>query len=212
MAAAEVIPVFLIEDDVRFRNAVRDMLDFSGRFICRQKFGSAREALQVKGPPPRLILLDLELPGVSGVDSLPALRAKWPEADIVVLTGTTQADTIFPCLRRGAVGYLLKGEGTEGLIAALEDVLAGGSPITPSIARRLTMHFASTAPITPGENRLSPRENEVLAELAAGKLYKEIGDALGLTLNTVRQHVRSIYRKLEVGSRTEATVRFLKQS
>jgi DNA-binding NarL/FixJ family response regulator len=161
---------------------------------------------------PDVALVDINLPGMSGIECVAKLKARLPDLHVLMLTTYEESDLIFDSLRAGANGYLLKSMPPNELIDALAEVHAGGAPMSMQIARKVVQHF-HRAKVTDAEvDALSPREFEVLGLLAKGRLYKEIADQLGIGLGTVRTYQRRIYEKLHVQSRTEAAVRFLRLS
>jgi DNA-binding NarL/FixJ family response regulator len=153
--------------------------------------------------------MDIGLPGMSGIDAARALKSRLPDAQIVMLTSFDDPRRIFEALRAGATGYVLKRASTAEIIAAIRDVHGGGAPMSSSIARRVVQQFAAP-PLAPAPEvaALTEREREVLEALCEGRQYSEIGDWLGVSVNTVRKHVRNIYGKLQVNSRLEAIRKF----
>ena len=207
-----MITVALVEDDTVFRTTLIRDLNASG--ICRVVNASitaegARAAWPAKAPD--VALVDLGLPGISGVALIAALAPELPRTAFVVLTSAEDDESIFEALKAGAVGYLLKTSDTPAIVAALTDAHRGGSPMSWRIARRVVRRFAQPGAPKPADEvaLLSPRENEVLACLARGLAYKNIAGELGLGEETIRTHIRGIYRKLQVNSRTEAVLKYL---
>jgi DNA-binding NarL/FixJ family response regulator len=156
--------------------------------------------------------MDINLPGLSGVECVRRLKPVLPAAQIIMLTVYQNTEHIFNALAAGATGYLLKQTRPADLLAAVRDVHGGGSPMSSHIARKIVQSFQRPVPTARDTANLSPRESEVLDFLAKGYLYKEIADKMGLTYATVHTHVRHIYEKLHVRSRTEAVARHLGQS
>jgi DNA-binding NarL/FixJ family response regulator len=159
-------------------------------------------------PTPDVALVDIHLPGMSGITCVSKLKSQLPKLQILMLTRYEQNDLIFNSIREGASGYLKNTPLTE-LINAVEQVHAGGAPMTMQIARKVMDHFRKIQQPAADVEKLTPREHEVLALLAKGYLYKQISDELGISINTLRNRLRAIYEKLHVHSRTEATVKFL---
>jgi DNA-binding NarL/FixJ family response regulator len=155
--------------------------------------------------------MDLNLPGLSGVECVRRLKPLLPSAQIIMLTVYQNTEHIFKALEAGATGYLLKQTPPADLLAAIRDVQAGGSPMSSHIARKIVQSFQKPTPATQPQENLSPREAQVLELLSRGFLYKEIGESLGLSYATVHTHIRHIYEKLHVRSRTEAVARHLGQ-
>jgi DNA-binding NarL/FixJ family response regulator len=189
------ITLAIIEDDRPTREALVALLATEKRFRCIGAFGSAEEAMAaIRTNPPAVVLVDINLPGITGIDCVARLKSQQPQLQI---------------LRAGANGYLLKKLIDTDLIDAIEQVHAGGAPMSMPVARKVVDHFHSAQNASSELQKLTAREREILELLASGSLYKQIGDRLGISFSTVRAHVRNIYEKLHVQSRTEATVKFL---
>lgn len=211
-----MISVAIIEDDSHFRKIAADLLRASGRCDVVGDYASAEAALA--GMPqawPQVLLCDINLPGESGIVALKKLRALRPDLIGVILTVFDDSDKLFASLQAGAVGYLLKSESGAAMVEAVVEAAAGGSPMSRAIARKVVRHFAvaGAAPATvapPVAAGLTSRETEVLQRLAQGARYKEIADQLTISIETVKNHLRKIYEKLQVSSRTEATAKFLR--
>jgi DNA-binding NarL/FixJ family response regulator len=205
------ITVSLVEDDRGTRDSLTALLGGAASLRCVSTYATGEKALA--GIPierPDVALVDINLPGMSGIECVAKLKAKMPGLHVLMLTTYEESDLIFDSLRAGANGYLLKNMPPGELIAALEEVQAGGAPMSMQIARKVVQHFHRTQAAVADVEALSPREYEVLALLAKGRLYKEIADQLGIGLGTVRTYQRRIYEKLHVQSRTEAAVKFLR--
>lgn len=182
-------------------------------FQCASDHGCAESALaQLPAEKPDIILMDINLPGLNGVDCVARLKPLLPKTQFVMLTVYEDSDHIFQALSAGAIGYLLKRTRREELVAALEQVRTGGSPMTGYIARKVVQAFQSHWMETPETRSLSAREREVLELLTRGHLYKEVSEILGITMSTVNTHARRIYEKLHVRSRSEAVARYNKPS
>jgi DNA-binding NarL/FixJ family response regulator len=209
---AAPIRIAIVEDDDVVRESLAVLIGGASGFACVGTFPTAEQALE-KLPPerPDVVLMDIKLPKMSGVECTRALKQLLPEAQVVMLT-VYDDDMIFDAIRAGASGYLLKRERHTKILAAIEDVHQGGSPMTSSIARKVIQsvrqEHAAALPAPSGLASLSPRENEILSYLAKGSRYKEIANQLGIKLETVRTHLRRIYEKLHVSSRTEAAGKF----
>jgi DNA-binding NarL/FixJ family response regulator len=209
------IPVWLIEDNATFRSAVARVLDQSGDIHCSGAFGRCEDALTAltalsHNPIPSLILLDVGLPGMSGIDGIPLLRQRAPKALILVLTVFEDDEKIFRAICAGACGYLLKTAASEELVQSIREALDGGAPMNARIARRVLDMFARLAPPR-GDYGLSPREKEILEATVQGRTKKEIAALLDLSFHTVDSHLRHIYQKLEVNTRTGAVAKALKE-
>jgi len=201
--------VSVVEDDRKAREIFVEWVNRAEGFRCVSDHGSAEDALQkLPAANPQVIFMDINLPGMNGVECVRRLKVQLPEAQFVMLTVYEDSDHIFQALQAGATGYLLKRTPRAELVAALRDVQAGGSPMTTNIARKVVKAFHQVALPQPAVAELSNRENEVLQLLAQGFLYKEIADTLNVAVPTVNTYIRRIYEKLHVRSRTEAVARF----
>jgi DNA-binding NarL/FixJ family response regulator len=205
----ETIRVSLVEDDVQTRQLISLWLSSAEGFACASEHGSAEEA--IKALPkiaPDVVMMDINLPKLSGIDCVRHLKPVMPNAQFVMVTVYEDSEHLFDALAAGASGYLLKQTPMDELLAALRAVKNGGSPMTGSIARKV-VRFFQVAPSSKGDSpHLSPRERQVLELLAQGYLYKEIADLLKLSITTVNTHIRNIYEKLHVRSRSQAVARY----
>lgn len=206
------ITVWLIEDNATFRRTVMRALDQEEGFHCLGGFASCEDALAAlsRQPPPQTILLDVGLPGMSGLDGIAHFRKRSPEVKIIVLTVFEDEDKIFRAICAGAAGYLLKTAPVEEIARAIRDALAGGAPMNGRIARRVLDMFARFA-LTRGDYGLTARETQILEAMVKGRTKKEIAAELDLSFHTVDTHLRSIYQKLEVNTRTGAVAKALKE-
>lgn len=197
------VTVSIIEDDSPARHIFADWLNHATGFKCVSEFGSAEAAMPtLLEEKPNVILTDINLPGISGIECVRKLKPQLPGTQFVMLTVYEDADHIFEALAAGATGYLLKQTRRNELLDALREVNAGGSPMTSNIARKVVQSFQPTR--SNEAEALSPREAEVLDLLARGYLYKEIAEAIGVSLPTVNTYIRRIYEKLHVRSRGQA--------
>jgi DNA-binding NarL/FixJ family response regulator len=204
------ITVSIVEDSDQVRTTLARLINRADGFSCLGQFPSAEAALEgLLKERPNVVLMDINLPGMDGVECVRRLKQAAPEIQVIMLTVYEDTENIFNALAAGATGYLLKRTSTKELLAAIQDVQRGGSPMTTHIARKVVQSFqrAGASP-QPTEN-LSPREQEVLDFLAKGFLYKEIADNLGISYETVHTYIRRIYEKLQVRTRTEAVAKFL---
>lgn len=213
-AGAMKIRVSIVEDDARVRSGLVQLINISEGFQCVSHHANAEVALtDLPAAKPDVVLMDINLPGANGVECVRQLKPHLPNAQIVMLTVYEETEMIFKALTAGATGYLLKQTPPAELLNAIRDVHRGGSPMTSHIARKIVASFQQQASApTRGLENLTPREQEVLDHLAKGFLYKEIADALGISYDTVHAHIRRIYEKLQVRSRTEAVAKHLHQS
>ena len=204
------INVSIVEDSDQVRGTLTRLVNRAEGFHCLGQYPNAEAALE--GLPrerPDVVLMDINLPGMNGVECVRRLKQVAPQIQVIMLTVYEDTENIFNALAAGASGYLLKRTSRDELLAAIRDVQKGGSPMTTHIARKVVQSFqrAGASP-QPTEN-LSPREQEVLDCLAKGFLYKEIADTLGISYETVHTYIRRIYEKLQVRTRTEAVAKFL---
>jgi DNA-binding NarL/FixJ family response regulator len=182
-------------------------------FRCTCACGSAEEALGViPRQPPDVVLMDLHLPNLSGIECTARLKQLLPDVQVVMITVFTDTEQVFKALRAGASGYLLKRSSPEAILEAIREVLQGGAPMTREIARQIVETFKKPAETSADNPELTRREQEVLELLSQGMANKEIAKKLSLSVDTVQYHLKHIYTKLHVRSRTEAVARFGKSS
>jgi DNA-binding NarL/FixJ family response regulator len=203
------ITVSIVEDDAPAREILSEWISGTKEFQCASLHGTAESALaKLPAEKPGVVLMDINLPGMSGIECVRRLKPLLPETQFVMLTVYEDADHIFNALQAGASGYLLKQTPRDELLTALKDVHAGGSPMTSNIARKVVQSFHPGGPEADESANLSPREREVLELLARGYLYKEISDNLGIGVPTVNTYIRRIYEKLHVRSRGQAVAKY----
>ena len=200
MDIQESIRVAIVEDEQEIRELLEQIIDLSPGFSCKRTFSSCEDALPgLIADPPDVVLMDINLPGMDGISGTGKLTEQLPELNIIMLTIQDDPDLIYQSLCAGATGYLLKDTPPVKLLQAIEEVRQGGSPMSPSIARKVTMSFR------PAVNYdLSDREKEILTRLTQGENYQVIAAELFISGHTVRTHIRNIYRKLQVNTRGEA--------
>lgn len=205
------IRVALVEDNLRLRLQLSEFIDSSPGFECVGAFANAETALLgLPSAAADVVLMDIELPKMSGVDCVARLRDLLPDIRVVMLTVYDNSEHIFRALENGASGYLLKRTPPAELLRSIQDVRGGGAPMNSHIARLVVQSFHRRgASPSPAEN-LTPREEEVLRLVARGLINKEIAEELGITLETVRQHLKNCYAKLHVRSRTEAAMKLMR--
>jgi DNA-binding NarL/FixJ family response regulator len=208
------IKVSIVEDNEQLRATLARMIDRAAGFECVGHHPSAEAGLAaIPNEKPDVVLMDINLPGLNGVECVRQLKERMPGVQIVMLTAYEDTENIYNSLAAGAAGYLLKRSKSAEILEALRDVQDGGSPMSTHIARKVVQSFQSrpvAAPITANEE-LSPREQEVLELLSQGFMYKEISDKLGIGFETVRTYIRRIYEKLHVRTRTEAVAKALRR-
>lgn len=205
-----MISVAVVEDNAGVRRSLELMLNDSPGFRCVCACGSAEEALhEIPRHMPDVVLMDIHLPNRSGIDCTLRLKQVLPAVQVIMITVYTDIDTIFKALRAGASGYLLKRSPPEKILEAIAEVRQGGAPMTREIARKVVEAFKEPVQTAPAVSSLTRRENEVLELLSQGFGNKEIAQSLSITADTVRFHLKQIYDKLHVRSRTEAVAKFV---
>jgi DNA-binding NarL/FixJ family response regulator len=206
------ITVSIVEDNEQLRQTLARVLNRSEGFRCISHYADAETALQnLPKDAPDVVLMDINLPGMNGVECVRQLKQAAPKVQAVMLTVYEDTENIFNALAAGASGYMLKRTKTAELLDAIRDVQKGGSPMTAHIARRVVQSFQKAGPSPKPTENLSQREQEVLDCLSQGYLYKEIADKLGISYETVHTYIRRIYEKLQVRTRTEAVAKFLRK-
>jgi DNA-binding NarL/FixJ family response regulator len=203
--------VAIVEDNEQLRVTLGRVIDRAPGFKCVGQHGSAEAALEaLPQEKPEVVLMDINLPGINGVECVRRLKQVLPQTQAIMLTVYEDTENIFNALAAGASGYMLKRTPSAELLDAIRQVLQGGSPMTAHIARKVVQSFQKPAASSQAAEDLSPREREVLDCLSQGFLYKEIAEKLGISYETVHTYIRRIYEKLQVRTRTEAVAKFLK--
>jgi DNA-binding NarL/FixJ family response regulator len=205
-----MISVSIVDDEKKLCKSIATFLNGSTGFRCLSIYGSAEAALQhLPADKPDVVLMDINMAGMDGIECVKRLKLLAPQIQILMLTVYEDTDQIFKALAAGATGYLLKRLEPEELLQAIRDVHSGGSPMSNSIARKVVASFQEANVVGEKKNLLTAREQAVLDCLAQGLAYKQIGDQLNISINTIRTHLRHIYEKLHVQSRTEAVAKYL---
>lgn len=205
------ISIVIVEDDRRIREGLRMLLDGTSGFHCIHAWRSMEEALAQRWTPlPAVALIDIGLPGMSGIEGLGLLRERYPEVALVVLTVFDDDERIFNALCAGACGYLLKGLPPARLLESIREVAAGGAPMSPEIARRVVSLFRTVRPPGRSDYNLTPHELRILKLLVDGHSYKSAASELGIAFHTIAFHVQNIYLKLQVHSKSEAVAKALR--
>jgi DNA-binding NarL/FixJ family response regulator len=206
------ITVSIVEDDAKTREILLRLLGRAPHLRCQGQYATGEEALRgIAVQKPDVALVDINLPGISGIECVAKLKLKLPGLRVLMLTTYEDSDRIFASLRAGASGYLLKKAGYAGLIQAIDEVHSGGAPMTAQVARQVVEHFHRIQKPASEVERLTAREQELLGLLVKGYLYKEISERLNISMSTVSMHLQHIYEKLHVQSRAEATAKFFGQ-
>ena len=209
MSASPSIKVSIVEDDHGLRESLTALIHSSEGFHCAGTYVNAETALkQIPQAWPEVVLMDIRLPQMSGIECISRLKAMRPSLLFVMLTVYMDGDLIFKSLQAGASGYLIKKTPPAEILEAVTEVHRGGSPMSSAIARKVVEYFQQKQTRS-DENNLTKREQEILTELSKGYRDKEIAERLAISIPTVRTHVRNIYEKLQVRSRAEAVARFL---
>jgi len=206
------IRVALVEDRHEIREGLRELIAGSGGFECCGAYGSMEEALPALGPgAPDVALIDIGLPGMSGVEGIREIRSRYPGIRLLVLSVYNDDGRVFKAICAGACGYLLKKTPPAKLLESIREVVAGGAPMSPEIASRVLALFRENAPPPQADYNLTPHELRLLKLLVEGHNYKTMSGLLGVTVHAVSFHMRNIYEKLEVHSKSEAVAKALRQ-
>jgi DNA-binding NarL/FixJ family response regulator len=203
------ISISIVEDDAETRASLAELVRKTPGMTCLNTYPTGEAALaNVPTEQPGVLLVDIRLPCMSGIECVSRLKEKLPNLCVLMLTTYDERELIFDSLRAGATGYILKNSSRAELVHAIEQVHMGGAPMSMPIARKLVSYFQRAPRWTPIEE-MTTREKEVLTLLSRGHQYKQIAEKLGISLDTVRTHIRHIYEKLHIRSRTEAAVKFI---
>ena len=205
------IKVAIVDDDEGIRTSLATLIRRAAAVKLTGDYPDAETALiEIPRNPPDVVLMDINLPGIKGPECVRQLKTQLPAVQFLMLTVYEDSDSLFNSLKAGASGYLLKRTASARLLEAIRDVHAGGSPMTPQLARRVVQFFSKPAAGESSLARLTPGGKEFLDQLAHGHAYKEIADRMKISIYTVRSYVRTVYEKLHVHSRTEAVVKYLR--
>ncbi len=204
--------VAIVEDDADIRQSLALLIRGTPGFTLCGAYGSTEEALEgLPSASPQVVLMDIHLPKQSGIECVRQLKVKSPEVQVVMLTVFDDSEELFESLSAGASGYLLKRTPPAKILEAIQEVHQGGSPMSPQIARMVVQRFGPAEKPARSKQHLTEREEEILGLLSQGYRYKEIAATLGISVETVHTHLRRIYDRLQVTSRTEAVVKYLKR-
>ena len=203
-----MIKVAIVEDSRTTREGLKTILELSNEYVCVATCETAEEALkQLPRQAPQVVLMDIQLPAMSGIECVARLKQLLPDVLVIMVTVYEDPDRIFSALRAGASGYLLKRSAPEQVLTAIRDVGKGGAPMSGEIARKVIVHFQEQSTVAAEVEKLTGREREVLELVAHGFINKEIADRLKVSVEAVRWHLKHIYAKLHVHSRTEAALK-----
>jgi DNA-binding NarL/FixJ family response regulator len=204
--------ICIVEDKSELRNAMEMMLQLTDSFVAGGSYANAEEAVPaITAVKPDAVLMDINLPGSSGIDCVAALKSRFPQMLFLMCTAYEDTDKIFNSLKAGASGYILKSEGPGKIMDALTDMLKGGSPMSSSIARKVVSSFNNLDAEHVLIQTLTDREKAVLNCLAKGLMNKEVAEELSISIATIRTHIQHIYEKLHVNTRVEAVNMYLKR-
>lgn len=201
----EPILVSIVEDIQEIRTGLERIINEAPGLVCLSAYSNAEDALRdLPGLQPDIVIMDINLTGMSGIDCLRKVKAQCPKMQFIMFTIYEDSEQIFAALSSGASGYLLKNTAHNNIPGAIEELYKGGAPMSAGIAKKVITHLQQRTHAVQGSSQLSSRENEVLHLLGKGFLYKEIAQQLGISTGTVTQHIHNIYEKLHVQNRTEA--------
>jgi DNA-binding NarL/FixJ family response regulator len=211
MSGTAALKVGIIEDQSKIREGLRSLIDGTDGYRCVCSFGSMEEALaKIDRELPDVLLLDIGLPGMSGIEGIRRIKHMHPGLSVLMLTVYDDDQRIFDALCAGASGYLLKKTPPARLLESLQEVMGGGAPMSPDVARRVVALFREIRPPAEAGHQLTPHEVRILKLLVEGYNYKTAADELDVSINTIRFHMRSIYEKLQVHSKSEAVSKALR--
>ncbi len=203
------ISIAIVEDEKNYNNALKKVIDYQKDMKVVAQFFDGKDALQnLSDFSPDVVMMDIQLQDMLGIEIIEKLKKELPNTQFIMCTSFEDDEKIFHSLKAGAMGYLIKGESMDKILASIRDVYNGGAPMSFSIARRVLQHFERKIPEIKGFDELTQREKEILELLSQGLLYKEIADQKFITLDTVKKHVGNIYRKLQVNNKVEAINKF----
>ena len=204
--------VGIVEDNKKIRDLIQRYLDMQDELSCPVAVDTVEEMMEYldEHPKPEVILMDIQLPGMSGIEGIGLIKEKFPEIEIIMLTVYHDSHKIFNSLCAGASGYLLKHTSLPEIKESILKLLDGGAPMSPQIARKVINHFQEQEPKKNAESDLTPREHDIVNGLVDGLSYKMIADRYDISIDTVRAHIRNIYKKLHVNSKAEVIAKSLK--
>jgi DNA-binding NarL/FixJ family response regulator len=207
-----MINVGIVEDNVKIRNLIQRYLDMQDEISCSVAVDSVEEMLDYlkEKELPDILLMDIQLPGMSGIEGIGIIKQDYPEIDIIMLTVYHDSHKIFDSLKAGASGYLLKHTSLPEIKDAVEDLAKGGAPMSPQIARKVIQYFNTNQVKKKPESDLTAREQDIVNGLVDGLSYKMIADRYDISIDTVRAHIRNIYKKLHVNSKAEVIAKSLR--
>lgn len=206
------IRVVIFDDNKTIRESMQLLINGASGMVCVGAFPNALRVQEaIADTNPDVVLMDIDMPGKSGIEAVGTIRRHYPDLQVIMVTVFDDDDKIFPALRSGANGYLLKNLRPDKIISAIRDVLDGGASFTPSIAKRVLQHFQRHKPVPQNRYDLTDREKDVLQYLVKGNSSRQIAEELYISYQTVRSHLKNIYRKMHVSSMTEAVSKTLRE-
>jgi DNA-binding NarL/FixJ family response regulator len=211
MRDSKGIDVALVEDDSALADGLRLLIDGTEGYSCAQVYGSVEHALRELRQAPDVLLLDIHLPGMLGSEGVRLIRDRFPATEVIMLSVYSQEQHVFESICNGACGYLLKKTPPKQLLQAIAEAAHGGAPMSPEIARKVVSLFQTVRPPALVDHDLTPQETRLLRLLSDGHSYESAGANLNVSVNTVRNYVRSVYEKLHVHSKSEAVSKALRQ-
>ena len=207
-----MIEIGIVEDNIKIRNLIQKFLDMQEKMSCKIAVDSVEEMLEhlEKNESPDVLLMDIQLPGMSGIEGISIIKKKYPDIEIIMLTIYHDSHKIFNSLVAGASGYLLKHTSLPEIKESIENLVEGGAPMSPQIARKVIEHFKKPEPEKNPDSDLTSREQDIVNGLVDGLSYKLIADRFDISIDTVRAHIRNIYKKLHVNSKAEVIAKSLR--
>lgn len=207
-----MIDIGIVEDNIKIRDLIQKFLNMQEDMRLNLAVDSVEEMLKLLegGEQPDVLLMDIQLPGMSGIEGIKIIKHKYPEIEIIMLTIYHDSHKIFDSLCAGASGYLLKHTSLPEIKASIENLMNGGAPMSPQIARKVIQHFNDAQPAKKPESDLTTREQDIVNGLVDGLSYKLIADRYSISIDTVRAHIRNIYKKLHVNSKAEVIAKSLR--
>lgn len=207
------IKVAIFEDNTLLRESLFQLINGTEEFICVGAFPNCKDIINdIRKSQPEVVLMDIQMPGITGIEGVRMIKEKYHEIKIIMQTVVEDDEKIFASICNGASGYLLKNTSPARLLEAIKEVKAGGAPMTPSIAQKVLEKFRKQSPAKDDSHNLSDREKEVLDCLVEGMSYKMIAAHCTISIDTVRHHIRNIYNKLHVNSKSEAVAKAIKKN
>jgi DNA-binding NarL/FixJ family response regulator len=212
MLVPQKIKVVIFEDNKHLRESLQLLISSSGKFECIGAFADTRNVIAVINKLiPDIIITDIEMPVMNGIDATRIIKNKFPEIPILILTVFDDSERIFQSLKAGGNGYLLKNSSPDEILNALMEVYNGGSALSPAVARKVIQFFQTTTQVQQNDYHLTQKERELLQHLVEGMSYKMIADVMMISFETVKSHIKNVYKKLHVSSNSEAVAKAIKQ-